>query len=89
MWPTLKEQGIKDFDLQGWILLVAPKGLPESISNKLSEAIMTMPEVRQRLLDMGLVPMDMPRASLAKFLLAEQAKWERVVRVSGAAETAR
>lgn len=90
--PTLKEQGVKDFDLQGWILLLAPKGLPQPVSNKLNtavEAIMKMPDVRRRLLDLGLVPMDMPRADLAKFLQAEQAKWDRVVKVSGAAETTR
>ena len=90
--PTLKEQGVKDFDLQGWILLVAPKGLPEPISNKLNaavEAIMKMPDVRQKLLDMGLVPMDMPRADLGKFLQSEQLKWASVVKISGAAETTR
>ncbi len=90
--PTLKEQGVTDFDLQGWILLLAPKGLPEPIAAKLNtavEAIMKMPDVRQRLLDLGLVPMDMPRADLMGFLQSEATKWEGIVKVSGAAESAR
>jgi tripartite-type tricarboxylate transporter receptor subunit TctC len=90
--PTLKEQGVKDFDLQGWILLMAPKGLPEQVSAKLNgalEAIMKAPDVRTRLLDLGLVPMDIPRADLPKFLQAEQDKWAGVVKVSGAAESMR
>lgn len=90
--PTLKEQGVNDFDYQGWILLIAPKGVPEAVINKLNaalEAIMKMPDMRQRLLDLGLVPMDLPRAQLPTFLQAEEAKWARLVQVSGAAETTR
>lgn len=90
--PTLKEQGVDDFDYQGWILLVAPKGVPEAIIDKLNTAvvaILKMPDLRQRLLDLGLVPMDVPRAQLAGFLKSEEAKWARLVQVSGAAETTR
>ncbi|VTU45113.1 Bug family tripartite tricarboxylate transporter substrate binding protein [Variovorax sp. PBL-E5] len=90
--PTLKELGVKDFDLQGWILLIAPKGLPETISSKLIAAVedvMKMPDVRQRLLELGLVPMDMPRARLPGFLQSEATKWAAVVKVSGAAESTR
>jgi len=90
--PTLKEQGAKDFDLQGWIILMAPKQIPEAVSVKLSgalDAIMKMPDVRQRLNDLGLVPMDMSRTELAGFLFAESEKWKHVVENSGAAQTTR
>lgn len=90
--PTLSEQGVTDFNHQGWIILLAPKGVPDVAINKLNsavEAIMKMPDVRRRLLDLGLVPMDIPRSQLAGFVQSEQTKWASLVKVSGAADSAR
>jgi tripartite-type tricarboxylate transporter receptor subunit TctC len=90
--PTLKEQGVENFDLQGWILLVVPAGTPEPVVRRLGEAtdaIMKVADVRRRLNDLGLVPMDLPREKLAGFIQAESRKWQDVVRQSGAAETVR
>lgn len=90
--PTLQEQGVKGFDLQGWILVVAPSALPASIATRLNtelEAVMKMPEVRHRLNELGLVPMDMPKEQLKSFLQTEAVKWKQVVEVSGAAQTTR
>lgn len=90
--PTVAEQGVPSFDYQGWILLVGPSKLPPAIVNRLNteiEAVMKMPDVRQRLNDLGLVPMDMPKSELTGFLASEANKWREVVKVSGAAETTR
>lgn len=90
--PTIVEQGIPGFDYQGWILLIGPSKLPAAIAARLNtevEAIMKMPDVRQRLNELGLVPMDMPKSELAGFLASESNKWKEVVKVSGAAETTR
>jgi len=90
--PTLKEQGVDNFDLQGWILIVAPTGTPDPIVRRLSEAtelIMKMPDVRKRLNDLGLVPMDLPRDRLPGFIQAEARKWKDVARISGAAQSLR
>ncbi len=90
--PTIAEQGLPGFDYQGWILLIGPSKLPAAIVNRLNaevEAIMKMPEVRQRLNDLGLVPMDMPKSQLSGFIASEANKWKGVVTVSGAAESMR
>lgn len=90
--PTIAEQGIPGFDYQGWILLVGPSKLPPAIVARLNEeveVIMKMPDVRKRLNDLGLQPMDMPKSELTGFLVAESNKWREVVKVSGAAETTR
>lgn len=90
--PTIAEQGLPGFDYQGWILLLGPSKLPPAIVSRLNtevEAIMRMPDIRQRLTDLGLVPMDMPKAELAGFLASESNKWKEVVKISGAAETTR
>lgn len=90
--PAIAEQGVPGFDYQGWILLIGPSKLPPAIANRLTaevEAILAMPDIRRRLNDLGLVPMDMPRAELKGFLASEASKWREVVKVSGAAETTR
>jgi tripartite-type tricarboxylate transporter receptor subunit TctC len=90
--PTIAEQGVPGFDYQGWILLIGPSNLPPAIVSRLNaevEAIMKMPNVRQRLNNLGLVPMDMPKTELTSFLASESKKWKEVVNVSGAAETTR
>ena len=90
--PTLHEQGVKNFDLQGWILLVAPAKTPEPIVRRLTEAtesIMKMQDVRKRLNDLGLIPMDLSREKLAGFISAESRNWREVVRHSGAVHNVR
>lgn len=87
--PTLQEQGLKGFDLQGWILLLAPAGTPEAVVARLRAEmakLMAMPEVRDKLNTMGLVPMEMSTQQLAGFLQSETAKWKDIVRISGAAQ---
>lgn len=85
--PTLAEQGIKDFSMQGWILLVAPAGVPDEAKHRLEKevaAVMQEKEMRERLLGFGLVPMNMPQAQIPAFLKDEARKWKEVVELSGA-----
>ncbi|MEI2415701.1 tripartite tricarboxylate transporter substrate binding protein [Orrella sp. JC864] len=87
--PTLQEQGLDGFDLQGWILLLAPAGTPQDALDRLrseTAALLKTEEVRERLNGLGLVPMEMPMARLQDFLAQESDKWKQVVEVSGAAE---
>lgn len=88
--PTLKEQGLTDFDLQGYILLVAPAKIPEDIASRLrivSEEIMQDADVRKRLNSLGLLPMNVSRDNLAVFLKEQSAKWKKVVEISGAGKS--
>jgi tripartite-type tricarboxylate transporter receptor subunit TctC len=50
-WPTLQSQGVKDVDLSNWTLLIAPKGTPKEIVDKLNAEvvkILNMPDVKER-----------------------------------------
>jgi tripartite-type tricarboxylate transporter receptor subunit TctC len=50
-WPTLQSQGIKDVDASNWTLLLAPKGTPKEIVDKLQAEvakILAMPDVKER-----------------------------------------
>ncbi|ARP81814.1 hypothetical protein CAL12_13980 [Bordetella genomosp. 8] len=87
--PTLQEQGLKDFNLQGWIILMAPTGTPQPIIDRLRaemQKIVAKPDVRARLNGLGLLPMDMSSEQLGGFLASESTKWKQLVKQSGAAE---
>ena len=50
-WPTLAQQGAGDIDASNWTALLAPKGTPQSIIDKLSAKvveILKMPDVKAR-----------------------------------------
>src|SRR5690242_6375093 len=38
-WPTLQSQGVKDVDASNWTLLLAPKGTPKEVTNKLQAEV--------------------------------------------------
>lgn len=85
--PTLAEQGLKDFSMQGWILLMAPAGVPADVKKRLETevaAVMQDKNMQERLLGFGLVPMNMPQSEIPAFLKDESQKWKEVVDISGA-----
>jgi tripartite-type tricarboxylate transporter receptor subunit TctC len=50
-WPTLQSQGVKEVDLSNWTLLIAPKGTPKEIVDKLNAEvvkILNMADVKER-----------------------------------------
>jgi tripartite-type tricarboxylate transporter receptor subunit TctC len=50
-WPTLQSQGVKEVDASNWTLLLAPKGTPKAIVDKLQAEvvkILAMPDVKER-----------------------------------------
>ena len=50
-WPTLQSQGVKDVDASNWTLLLAPKGTPQPIIDKINAEvvkILNMPDVKER-----------------------------------------
>jgi len=50
-WPTLQSQGVKDVDASNWTLLLAPKGTPKEIVDKLQAEVvkvLNMQDVKDR-----------------------------------------
>jgi len=86
-YPTIAEQGFPGFAAAPWAGFFAPKGTPAPIVAKLSAdlvEVMQMPDVQQKMRELGsqLVP-DSP-AEFRKFVEDEIAKWAEAVKVSGA-----
>lgn len=57
--PTLAESGYPDIDMDSWLMLAAPKGLPADVKVKLEKALavtMADPDTRAKLSAQGLEP---------------------------------
>lgn len=57
--PTVAEQGVPNFEVTGWFGVLAPAGTPAAIVTRLNkelQAILTQPDVKARLADLGLEP---------------------------------
>jgi tripartite-type tricarboxylate transporter receptor subunit TctC len=55
--PTLKELGYPDLDVDSWIAVFAPKGLPQAMAEKFNAALraaLAEPEVRTKIADLSL-----------------------------------
>jgi tripartite-type tricarboxylate transporter receptor subunit TctC len=85
--PTLAEAGFKNAQSVSWFAIVAPKGTPKGIVARLHAEIVraeTQPQLRQRLHELGAEPVGNSPAEAAAHIRAEIAKWEKVIKESGA-----
>lgn len=84
--PTVAEAGVPGYEALGWTSIVAPKGTPEPIVRKLNEQlrkIMAMPEVNDRLSQLGFEPTSGTPKELHTLIQNEFAKWGQVVSEAG------
>jgi tripartite-type tricarboxylate transporter receptor subunit TctC len=85
--PTVAEAGVPDYDATIWIGLMAPKGTPKEIVDKLNAEInkvIARADIKKMWGEQGAVPMAMTPAEFDKFLYTDIEKWAHVVKVSGA-----
>ncbi|KOF54079.1 MULTISPECIES: tripartite tricarboxylate transporter substrate binding protein [unclassified Achromobacter] len=81
--PTMAEQGVSDFTAYAWQGLVGPAGLPADVVKKLStqlDATLKTPEVAQKMLDMGVIPMPMSAQDFKTYAEKERAGWAGVIK---------
>ena len=84
--PTMSEAGVRGADTGIWLGLFAPVGTPAVVVARLNAAIdqvIRMPEVREKLLAAGSVPVGGTSDAFAKFLASDYPKWGQVVKASG------
>jgi tripartite-type tricarboxylate transporter receptor subunit TctC len=75
------------FSVVGWYGVLAPAKLPKPVLDRLNAEIariIALPEVRERILSDGSEPMTNTPEEFRQFLLADVAKWAKVVKASGA-----
>ncbi len=83
---TLKSLGYPDFEVQAWAGLLAPKGLPPAGLARLDGALtnaLGQEAVQRRFTAAGLTPFPIGRESMQKYLGAEAARWQQVIKTRG------
>jgi tripartite-type tricarboxylate transporter receptor subunit TctC len=85
--PTLDESGLKGFSITAWVGLVAPKGTPADIVQKLNLEVgrtLRDPEFVSQLAKLGIDPLGSTPEEFAAFLRAEIPRWKQMVQDAGA-----
>jgi len=84
--PTVAET-VPKFEATIWLGLMAPKGTPADVVNKLNaevRKIVNNPEVKAAWAKQGAVPMSMTVPEFDQYLNADISKWANIVKISGA-----
>ncbi len=79
--PTVKETGIRDFDVDVWYGLVAPAKTPSAIVRKISEdlkSVLADPETQAKLRDVGVEPAYLDSAQMSARIKADVVRWRDV-----------
>jgi tripartite-type tricarboxylate transporter receptor subunit TctC len=85
--PTIAEAGVPGYEAVIWLGVIAPKNTPREIVNRLNAEITKIassPDTRQEWAKRGAVPMTMTPDEFSRYLVDDIAKWERIVKISGA-----
>jgi len=84
--PTMIEAGIADFDVVLWASLFAPAGTPRPVVERIHQGVvkaMQLPDVRERMLALGITPVGNTPEELAAIVKADLEKWTRVAKQAG------
>jgi tripartite-type tricarboxylate transporter receptor subunit TctC len=80
--PTVAESGVTGFAFVSWYGLWGPKNLERDAATRLQSAIsqaLSLPEIRQRLNQLGFEPIGAPSDQFAKYIRDEMAKAEKII----------
>ena len=84
--PAVAEM-LPGFEVVGWYGVIGPANLPGPIVTRLHEElvkVLNQPEVRERIVADGSEPIGSTPGEFRQFMLADLAKWAKVVKQSGA-----
>lgn len=85
--PTVSEAGVPGYEAVIWLGLLAPKGTPAAIVERLNAEIgkiVADPEVVAAWAKQGATPMKMSAVEFRKYIDDDIVKWARIVKISGA-----
>jgi len=74
---------VPGYEASGWLGLAAPRDTPAEIVNKLNKEIGAFdadPEMKSKLVDLGIIPMSTTPDEFEKFVASEAEKWAKVVK---------
>jgi len=80
--PTVMESGVQGYNVSSWNGIAAPAATPRPIIERLNQeinAVVAMPDVKQKLIDLGVEAQAGSPEALKQLLVSEIDKWEKVV----------
>lgn len=84
--PTVAEAALPGYKASAWYGILAPKGTPAAIRDRLQAAItdsLSTPDVEKRLNEEGAVPSRMGGAAFGQFMNEERTRWAKLVSDAG------
>ena len=84
--PTVDESGVKGYEATIWLGIMAPKGTPREIVDRLNAEIVKIidkPAIKEAWAKQGAVPMTMTPDAFGEFLKGDIAKWAKVIDKAG------
>lgn len=84
--PTIAEQGVPGYDVSSWYGICAPIGVDKAIQAKIEAdtlKVLAIPEVKNRLTELGVEVESMNSAEFLAFFRSETAKWADAIKAAG------
>jgi tripartite-type tricarboxylate transporter receptor subunit TctC len=84
--PTIAESGVPKFDYTLWIGLWGPPGMPADVVDKINKDVnraLATPDLSDRLVNLGTLPMSMSPAEFTQFIRAEVEETARILQAAG------
>jgi tripartite-type tricarboxylate transporter receptor subunit TctC len=84
--PTLNEAGVPGYETTIWLGIMAPKGTPKEIVDRLNAEIakvIAKPAIKEAWAKQGAAPMTMAPAEFGTFLKGDIEKWAKVIDKAG------
>jgi tripartite-type tricarboxylate transporter receptor subunit TctC len=81
--PPVTRTGLPGYEVSGWYGILAPAGTPRATIDTLNKAVraaLSKPELKSKLLAVGVETVDTTPAQFRQFLLADIEKWRKVVK---------
>lgn len=86
--PTVAESGgPKDFEVTGWTVIAAPKGLPKAVQDRIQkdvEEALASPEMREKYASFSYEPFPVTREQFQQFMKAESERFASIIKRTGA-----
>jgi len=85
--PTMEEAGVPGYDATIWLALLAPKGTPPDVVQKINAAVtqvLSKPDARKLMNSAGVNVATSSPEDLEKLLVSELDRWGKVVKDTGA-----
>ena len=84
--PTAAEAGVKGYESAAWFAIVAPKGTPKAVVDRLNKDIAKAsadPNVRARFIELGAEPQASSPEELQRYINSEIKKWTEIIKKGG------